>query len=616
MSLAVYAAAYSAQVRTASSYFASEKNKKIDNRREVFMIKVENLSYGVPAKDLYKNISFTIEDGRHCAFIGRNGTGKTTLVDMLMDPEKYLYDGRIIRDEHCRIGYISQFVKHDKDRETTVFEYLSERFRVNQEETAAVCAEMAEATDLEPVFERYQRLLDEFQAMDGDHYEVNIRRQLYDAQMTRLEQTPLSALSGGEFKLLQVMKEMLMKPTLLVMDEPDAFLDFENLSGLANLINHYSGTLLVVTHSRYLLNHCFDQILQLEDTDIQEFDGNYAAYTGSILEKKIELQEQAAKDQEEIERNEKMVERLRANATRVDNASLGRAVHAKDTQLQRLIARQIKAPFVDIREPAITFPQVDSEPQTEEPAEVLLRVNDYRVAFDEVLLDHVSFELHAGEKVAIVGANGTGKTTLLRDIFHHTQPSISYAPNAEVGFLSQIYGEMLDEAKTVYEEFDLPGLETKAAVRDYLAGYGFEEATLNQRIGQLSGGEKNLLQLAKIALGHANLLLLDEPVSHLDLYAQIAMEKAMAQYKGAVLMVSHDFYNIVNCVDSVLYVEDGQMRPMRIRTFRQRMYEKHFSREYLEEELKRKELETKIAACLKKNDIENAKTLCKRLNIL
>jgi ATP-binding cassette subfamily F protein 3 len=572
------------------------------------MIRVENLSYGVPAKDLYNNISFTLEEGQHCALIGRNGTGKSTLVDMLTDPEKYLYDGTIIRDEHCRIGYASQFAKEDKNQDITVFAYLSEKFVENQEATAVICEQMAEAEDLEPLFEQYQQLLDAFSAMDGDNYETNIRKQLKAASMSQHEQTPMALLSGGEYKLLQIMKEMLQLPDLLILDEPDAFLDFENMSGLCNLINSYPGTLLVVTHNRYLLNHCFNKILHLEDRDLQEFDGTYTEYTCSLLQKKVEIQEMAARDQAEIERNEKMVERLRANATKFDIASLGRAVHAKDTHLQRLRARQIKAPFVDIRQPDIQLPKVEADAE-----EVLLSVKDYQVAFDDTLLEHVNFELHAGEKVAIVGANGTGKTTLLREIFRAQNPAIQICEHANIGFLSQIYGEMLLESNTVYEEFEALGFETRADIQKYLAGYGFEEDSLNQKIGEMSGGEKNLLQLAKIALGEANLLLLDEPTSHLDLYSQMALERAVSEYKGAVLMVSHDFYNIVNCADSILFVDHKEIRPMRIRTFRQKMYERHFSIEYLEAEQKRKELETRVESCLKKNDIETAKKLCEQL---
>ncbi len=572
------------------------------------MIQVENLSYSFPTKELYKKVSFTLEDGQHCAFIGSNGTGKTTLVDMIIDPEKYLYDGKIIKSDECRIGYVNQFSKSEKDQEKTVFEYLSEKFVENQMETAKVCEEMAVAEDLEPVFARYQELMDLFTAMDGDNYESNIKKQLYLVGMTSHEHTEISALSGGEYKLLQVMKEMLQQPNLLIMDEPDVFLDFENLNGLCELINSYKGTLLVITHNRYLLNHCFNKILHLENTDIQEFDGNYNDYNYALLQKKIELQEIAAEEQEEIARAEKMVERLRAEATRASIASLGRTVHAKQTYLDRLKARAIKEPFVDIRLPKITLPEVEVEEEN-----IVLKVADYDVAFDETILENVSFELKAGEKVAIVGANGTGKTTLLRDIFKGTHSAIKLGDGVEIGFLSQLHGEMLDESKTVYEEFETLGFEKKAEIYDYLKEYCFEEETLTQKIGQLSGGEQNLLQLAKIAVSSANLLLLDEPTSHLDTYSQIALEKAVSEYKGAVLMVSHDFYNIVNCADYVLFVDEKSMRPMRIRSFRKKIYENHFSKDYLELEQKKKELETRVSAALKAKDFKNAKKLCEQL---
>lgn len=574
------------------------------------MIQVENLSYEFPTKELYKNISFTLEVGQHCAFIGSNGTGKTTLVDMIMDPEKYLYDGKIIKSDECRIGYVNQFSKSDKGQEKTVFEFLSEKFVENQEETARVCDEMATAEDLDSVFERYQKLLDLFQAMDGDNYESNIKKQLHLIGMESHENTELSKLSGGEYKLLQVMKEMLLAPNLLIMDEPDVFLDFENINNLCRLINSYQGTMLVITHNRYLLNHCFNKILHLENADIQEFDGNYTEYNLALLQKKIELQELATADQEEIERTEKMVERMRKEATKADIASLGRALHAKVTHLERLRARAIKSPFVDIRLPKITLPTVEMDTNTEKN---ILTISGYEVAFNETLLENVDLELKAGEKVAIVGANGTGKTTLLRDIYKNTSDTIQMGEDVEIGFLSQLHGEMLNEENTVYEEMEALGFERKSDIQEYLKDYCFEEETLTQKIGQLSGGEQNLLQLAKIALNKANLLLLDEPTSHLDTYSQIALEKALADYKGAVLMVAHDFYHIVNVADSVLFVEDKTLRKMRIRSFRKMIYEKHFNKDYLELEQKKKELETRIASCLKDKDIVTAKALCEKL---
>lgn len=572
------------------------------------MIRVEKLSYAFPEKELYKEISFTLEDGQHCAFIGSNGTGKTTLIDMIMDTEKYLYDGKIIKEDHCKIGYVSQFSKSEKNQDVTVFEFLSEKFVKNQEETAEICAKMAETEELDSLFEEYQKLLDEFQAMDGDNYESNIHKQLKTAGMTRHENTLISQLSGGEYKLLQVMKEMLLTPTLLIMDEPDIFLDFENLNSLCKLINNHKGTLLVITHNRYLLNHCFDKILHLENTDIQEFDGNYVDYNFNLLQKKVELQEQSAKENEEIARTEAMVDRMRTAATNASIAALGRAVHAKQTHLDRLRARKIKEPFVDIRQPKITLPEVEGDAE-----KTVLSVWDYEVAFDELLLSDVCFELRGNEKVAIVGANGTGKTTLLREIFKNKNEAITIGEDVKVGFLSQIHGEMLNEENTVYEEFESLGFESKAEIQAYLKGYCFEEETLNNKIGMLSGGEQNLLQLAKIAVSDANLLLLDEPTSHLDTYSQIALEKAVSEYKGAVLMVSHDFYNIVNCADYVLFVDDKSIRRMRIRSFRKMIYENHFDKNYLELEQKKKELETRIAVALKASDIKTAKTLCEQL---
>lgn len=573
------------------------------------MIQVEKLSFSFPAKELYKKVSFILEDGQHCAFIGSNGTGKTTLVDMIMDPEKYIYDGKIIREAQDRIGYVSQFSKEEKAQEKTVFEYLSEKFVENQKETEDICARMAVEEDLEPLFEAYQKLMDEFQSMDGDNYESNIYKQLKLIGLQDHAETPLTNLSSGEYKLLQIMREMLLQPNLLVMDEPDAFLDFDNLKGLADLINSHKGTLLVVTHNRYLLNTCFNKILHLENTDIQEFDGNYIEYNNSILEKKVELQEKAAEDQAEIERTEKMVQRMTDKATKIDIASFGRALKAKKTQLARAQARQIKEPFVELRQPKVRLPLLEDFDQ-----EIVLKVDGYQLAFNETLLEDVSFELNAGEKIAIVGANGTGKTTLLREIVKGSNPAITVAEGTEIGFLSQNQGEVLNESNTIYEEFLTLGFDNEKQVAEYLADYCLEPDTLKQKISQLSGGEQNLLQVAKIALSKANLLLLDEPSSHLDLYAQLALEKAVSEYKGAVLMVSHDFYNIVNCVDRVLLVEDKSIRQVRIRTFRQKVYEKYFPKNYLEKEQKRKELELKIASALKKHDIELAKKLCEQLD--
>jgi len=189
--------------------------------------------------------------------------------------------------------------------------------------------------------------------MGGNDFESNINKKLNLANLIKRKNLRVSELSGGEFKLIQVMKEMLSRPVLMIMDEPDVFLDFENLNSMKNLINSHKGILLVITHNRYLLNHCFNKILHLENMELQEFDGRYFDYKFSLLQTKIELQELTLADDEEIERNEILITKLRKNATYISDASKGKKLKARVKVQERLEARRIKAPFVDIKQPDI-----------------------------------------------------------------------------------------------------------------------------------------------------------------------------------------------------------------------------------------------------------------------
>lgn len=578
------------------------------------MIQVEELSFGFTAKDLYKDISFTLEAGQHCALIGSNGTGKSTLAEILIHPEEYLYDGKIVQDESCRIGYASQFSVGDKFQDRTVFEFLSERFTSLQKDIEAVCAAMTETEDLDALYEQYQQLLDQNEAMDGDHYESKIRKSLAVAGMSDLAETKLADISGGEYKMLQIMREMLLAPNLLVLDEPDVFLDFGNLGGLAQLINEYEGTMLVITHDRYLLNHCFNKILHLENGDLQEFDGTYSEYRCSILREKLALKLQNIEEQEEIARTQELVDILRKRATEKVNPVIGRSVNAKQSQLDRLVARQIKAPFIEIREPEIVLPKVNVEEAAEKKP--VLTITDYQVSFEEDLLENVSFQLFAGEKAALIGANGTGKTTLIRDILQNDHPAIHIDENTKYACLSQLQEEGLDEEKTVFETLQDGGFATREDVRHCLARYCLQEECMDQKVSKLSGGEKNMLQIALLAASDAQLLILDEPTSHLDLYAQTALEKAIADYEGTVLMVTHDFYLAAGCADYILLVEDHTMRRMRTRKFRKMVYDKYFDSAYLETDRKKQELEAAITTAFKKNDLAAVDKLCGQLEEL
>lgn len=558
------------------------------------MIKVENLSYSFPEKELYKDVSFEIEEGMHCAFIGSNGTGKTTLIDMMLNPDKYLYDGKITGLEGKRIGYVKQFEVHDKACKTTVFDYLNEYFVKLLKETEDTCAMMAEAENMDELFEKYQNLLDEYLALDGEHSSTNIYKALKDADLFEKCDLPIKDISGGEFKLVQVIKAMLMKPDLLIMDEPDVFLDFKNLNGLVELIKTYPKTMLVITHNRFLLNHCFNQILQIENCEVQQFVGNFIEYNLMRLETKLENRQIEKQQDEEIEKNEQMVKKLRATATVIDSASRGRQLKARVSYLERLKMNKIKSPFL---ETPVYDIQIEPSESLEED-EVAIKVSDFGVAFEETLLEKVDFDIKGEEKVAIVGANGTGKTTLLSQIMEvanqksknveskngensnkNFDGSIEFSPNAMISILSQTRDDLQES----------------------------EDAK------KMSGGEKNMSQVKEVTSKKPNVLILDEPTSHLDIYAQESLEKALKEYNGAVLFVSHDFYTIATLADRVLLVENNSIRQMSNRAFRKMIYSKHFNKDYLLLEQKKKEVERRIEQHLLKDEFSKAQKLCDEL---
>ncbi|MEE1113903.1 MAG: ATP-binding cassette domain-containing protein [Eubacterium sp.] len=577
------------------------------------MILFENVSFGFPQKDLYENISFEINQGEHAVLIGSNGCGKSSLVRLLMDKDQFTYEGKIKLDKDIRIGYVSQFVEHTPD-EMTAFDFLAIPFREMLARFDAVCARMGlDGEDPEALDREYAAVMDEIEAVDGYNYEANINKALAAAGLDAIGKNSVSSVSGGEYKLLYILRSMLLKPQLLIMDEPDVFLDFENLVSLTKMINAYDGTLLAITHSRLLLSQCFDKVLDIENKGLREFPGTFAEYNKWIFETKIDIFEHCRDFDEFIAKQEQIAARIAKQAQEISNPRLGRQVNARATYLARLKKMRGDDPFLEehhhsfrfetqaeaaSQDAGLTAPaaedraaaghiadaavraDADHSAAAEDPAGAAeipetgaiptISMKDYSLTYDRGILSDVSFEIMPGEKVAIVGANGTGKSSLLRDLY----AKLEQETPGHTGYFRQIVAENDEEV--------------------------------------MSGGERCLAQLDRLGAEPRDIILLDEPTSHLDVHAQIALEKAIREYKGTVVLVSHDLFAVTGCTDRVLILENGTMREMSGRAYRKSVYGKYFRSDVFEAERKRINTEIRVSNLIRAQKFNEAREALNR----
>lgn len=560
------------------------------------MITFKDVVFVYPTKDILDNVSFNIDKGDHAVLIGSNGSGKSTLIKLLMNPEIYTYEGDIKRDEGMRISCVNQFVKHE-DSDITAYDYLAEPFISFQKRIDEICAAMADENAPEDIFDRYQECLDEMDSVDGYNYDSNILKELAIAGISEICDTPVNLISGGEYKLLSIIRSILMKPQLLIMDEPDVFLDFENLVGLSKLINSYDGTILSITHNRLLLSQCFDKVLHLENESLQQFSGNYADYNHTMLLTKLDMHMTRSKFDDYISEQRNLIEKMRKEATETTDPKKGRQLRARSSYLDRIINMRGEYPFLEDDKYDFTFvpkdkdyitsdaplqaedsasvenavssegnQMISNELSVNEEKKALLTINNYSLSFDREILKDVNFEVFEGDKIAFVGANGTGKSSILKDIY---KMLCEKSPD-RVAMFSQIYDD---------------DLET------------------------LSGGERNIRQIEEIRKSGADILILDEPTSHLDIYAQAALERAVQAFNGTVLMVSHDFYMVSGLADRILLLENGTIREQSPRAYRKSVYKKYFESDIFEAERKRKEIEMRVNSLLAQKKYDLAEKL-------
>lgn len=515
------------------------------------MISITNLSFYFGSRALYDGASLHIKPKDRIGLIGANGTGKSTLLRMINN--EYQPDGGTIsKAGGCTIGFLNQdLLSYLTDEPIlNVAMQAFERQNELQKQIDNVLHEM-ETDYKDKLVDKLAHLQDEFEALGGYTMEAEAEAILEGLGFSTNDLTkPLQQFSGGWRMRVMLAKLLLQKPSLLMLDEPTNHLDLPSIEWVENYIRTYEGSVLVVSHDRYFLDNTVDMIAEVSGGKINTYPGNYEFY----LEEKTlrnEIQRGAYENQQaKIRQTERFIERFKAKATKA------RQVQSRVKSLQRM-------EFVDevIDENAkVNFRFNFSQ----HPGRHVLHLEDISKAYGpKVILKNTNARIERGDKIALIGANGKGKSTLLR-IIAGTEPidgNRSLGHNVNFTFYAQHQLESLNVDNTLVEELKQTGTDkTEAQLRTILGCFLFGSDDAFKKIKVLSGGEKSRVALAKVLISHANFLLLDEPTNHLDMTSVNILIQALNQYEGTLVVVSHDRYFVSQVANKIWYIEDEEIK--------------------------------------------------------
>lgn len=514
------------------------------------LISLENVRFGYDDKIILDNISFTVSEKEHIGFIGANGEGKTTLIK-LMTGVLFPDEGKIYKKTGLKIGWLEQNggLESDKTvyeemRSVFAFVYNSmERLREIEQKLAAVPFQSKEYLDLSAKYEQLERAIT---AADGYNAEVKIKTVLNGMGFGQMYEQKISTMSGGEKTRLKLCRLLLEEPEILFLDEPTNHLDVSTLFWLEDYLKNYRGAIFTVSHDRYFLDAIVTKIFELENCRIQAFRGNYSKY-------KVLKAEKYEHDLKEYERQQEEIADLKDYVAR----NIVRATTAKSAQsrVKKLESMELlEKPVPPPKPPKFSFETVE---KSEERA---LSVSGLSLsAGGKQLFSDANFEVRRGEKIAIVGENGTGKSTLIRTLVQKRDSAVRWGRFNKIGYYDQENAD-LDPDETVLGTLwhKHTGM-TQTQARALLARAKLTDEDMEKRVRSLSGGERAKLSLVLLEALCANFLVLDEPTNHLDLLARESLETALKAFEGTLLFVSHDRYFISNIADKILEIENGKI---------------------------------------------------------
>ncbi|HDR7668505.1 Uncharacterized protein BCZB5J_00244 [Bacillus cereus] len=519
---------------------------------------VNNVTKSFGGNIIFENISLEIKNGERVGLVGRNGSGKTTIFQLLTGMES-LDVGAIHMKKGTRIGHVAQIPKFDEGM--TVYDVLSSAFKAEKElerEMRTLEKNMAEEQEtfaLQKIMERYGVIQEKFAFLGGYEIEANMMKVANGLQVTELFPRSFLELSGGEQTKVSLAYMLLQKPDLLLLDEPTNHLDLFAVEWLEQFLKEYNGTVMVISHDRYFLDEVVTKIFDLEDGEIHVYHTNYSQFVEEKEERLLQEFQAYQEQQKKIKKMKEAIKRLRewANQANPPNEGLHKRARSMERALERI--EKLKKPILERKQMGLQF-----EGQERSGKDVVVMKEVSKGFADHPLFNEANLHVRFQERAAIVGRNGTGKTTLLKLLLEEIEPDVGeirIGSSVKIGYLSQhAYGNMKSNVLEAFREYVAV---TEGEARHILAKFLFYGSAVFKKVTQLSGGEKMRLRLAQLMYQDINFLILDEPTNHLDIESREVLEEALEQYNGTILAVSHDRYFLNKLFEKTYWIDEHKL---------------------------------------------------------